>query len=299
MKPYTIRIFVKDGDPEGIRIADKMNWTGKGIAFPRTKLSEFRKLDLANKPGVYVLIGFSEEEESELPLLYIGEAEEVAIRLSNHASNKDFWDRAIVFVSEDNALNKAHVKWLEYKLIKRAQETGLSSLDNGAQSMEPKLSMHELADINSFFDEMLSIYPLLGLRAFDQPKAVVANRSNAKDTDKELNTVIVPAREEGFVREFLNNNCWYAIRIAGGKLDKIKYIAAYQSAPISAITHYAEVKSIVPHGDNGKYKLNFLKTAKAIDPIPIADAPSGTMQGPRYTNIKKLLAAKTVREAIC
>ena len=32
--PFTIRIFVPDGDPEGLRIIDRMNWTGLGIVFP-------------------------------------------------------------------------------------------------------------------------------------------------------------------------------------------------------------------------------------------------------------------------
>ncbi len=33
--PFTIRIFVPDGDPEGLRIIDRMNWTGLGIVSPR------------------------------------------------------------------------------------------------------------------------------------------------------------------------------------------------------------------------------------------------------------------------
>jgi hypothetical protein len=41
--PYTIRIFVADGDPDAIRIIDRFNWTGKGFFFPRKKWSDIRK----------------------------------------------------------------------------------------------------------------------------------------------------------------------------------------------------------------------------------------------------------------
>jgi hypothetical protein len=52
-------------------------------------------------------------------------------------------------------------------------------------------------------------------------------------------------------------------------LDTIKYIAGYQTAPISAITHYAHVERIESYGDNNKYKVIFYQPAKALDkPIP-------------------------------
>jgi hypothetical protein len=73
----------------------------------------------------------------------------------------------------------------------------------------------------------------------------------------------------------MGENCWYAIRISGGMLPKIKYIGAYRTQPESAITHYAPVTSIVPYGEEGKYKLKFAEPAKPIGPIPFADARRG------------------------
>jgi hypothetical protein len=96
----------------------------------------------------------------------------------------------------------------------------------------------------------------------------------------------------------LGENAWWAIRIGGGMLPKIKYIAAYQSQPISAVTHVAPVASIEPYGDSGKYKLIFSEPAKTIGPIPFGSAPSGTMQGPRYTTYEKLQKAKTVSDLL-
>jgi hypothetical protein len=79
-------------------------------------------------------------------------------------------------------------------------------------------------------------------------------------------------------------------------IPKIKYIAAYQSSPISAITHAAPVARIEPHGDSGKFKLIFSEPARAIGPVPLGDAPSGFMQGPRYTTYERLLKAKKVTD---
>ena len=108
--------------------------------------------------------------------------------------------------------------------------------------------------------------------------------------------MVVPAREDGFERVFLNEDCWYAVRISGGMLDKIKYIAAYQTQPVSAITHYAPVSRIESYGEQGKYRLVFSEKAKSIGPIPLGNAPTGTMQGSRYTTFTKLQSANTISD---
>ena len=86
--------------------------------------------------------------------------------------------------------------------------------------------------------------------------AVLTDLPVVEDAD-ELNTIVVPAREDGFNEEFLKNNRWYAVRISGAMLDKIKYIAAYQVAPVSGITHIAEVERIDKYKDTNKYILYF------------------------------------------
>jgi len=63
-------------------------------------------------------------------------------------------------------------------------------------------------------------------------------------TVDELDTIVVPAREEGFNEVFLGENSWYSIRMSSSMIDRVKYIASYQKAPVSAITHYAEVRKL-------------------------------------------------------
>ena len=299
--PFTIRIFVPDGDPEGVRLIDRMNWTGLGVVFPRSKWPELKQRPEMQRTGIYILVGYKGEDE--LPTVYIGQADGVRGRIDSHYTAKDFWDRGIVFVSTSGGLNRAHATWLEYALVKRAGEAKQCRLDNGNVPQEPALTEAEKADTHGFLKEILQILPLVGVRAFEFPKAV-ATPLAADPTDtsptamNRPDTIIVPAQQDGFERVFLGEDCWYAIRISGGMLDKIKYIAAYQTQPVSAITHYAPVSRIEPYGEEGKYKLVFSEKAKPIGPIPYGDAPSGAMQGPRYTNFARLQSAQTLTDLI-
>ena len=303
--PYTIRIFVPDGDPEGLRIIDRMNWTGLGIVFPREAWTKIRQRQEFTKAGVYILAGYVSEED-DLPTLYIGQGDVVRARLESHVQNKDFWGKAIVFVSSagSGGLNRAHATWLEHALIRRALAVKQCHLENGTEPQEPALSEAEKADMQAFLREMLQILPLVNLNAFEFPKPVAEPMVKSADARRAIpvsdgpDTIVVPAQKDGFDKVFLGENAWWAIRISGGMIPKIKYVAAYQSQPIKAITHVAPVARIEPHGDSGKYKLIFSEPAKKIGPIPFGDAPSGFMQGPRYTTYEKLLAAKKVTDLI-
>jgi hypothetical protein len=113
----------------------------------------------------------------------------------------------------------------------------------------------------------------------------------------ECDTVIIPAREEGFKRVFLGEDQWYEIRIGAAMKDRIKYIAAYQVAPVSAVTHIAEVKEIRPYKDTGKYILIFKGPAREINPIKIKDGKFSP-QGPVYAKQEVLLNASHLEEAL-
>lgn len=295
-KPYTIRLFVPEGDPSTFKIIDKMNWTGIGLEISRDSWNKHKSRKEFEQAGVYILFGY--QEGDDLPTLYIGQGDGVRNRIDSHEKNKEFWDKVLVFVSSNRGLNRAHITWLEWALIQRAQDVGRCKLDNSSTPTEPILIESEKADIKEFLNEILSIFPLVEIRVFEKAKKIdVASQKETSSPKKGVhNTIIVPAQEEGFNEVFLGENCWYAIRIGGGKLHEIKYIAAYQTAPVSAVTHYAEVESIEPYGDGGKYKLNFVAHAKPIGPINFGSAKQGTLQSPRYTSYEKLLSAKEVMD---
>jgi hypothetical protein len=82
-EPYTIRIFVPDGDPEEAKIIELMNWTGVGVAFPRSGWSRLSGRAEFKRSGVYVLTGAAEGTNDELPTVYIGQGEEIGARIEN------------------------------------------------------------------------------------------------------------------------------------------------------------------------------------------------------------------------
>lgn len=120
----------------------------------------------------------------------------------------------------------------------------------------------------------------------------------AQDTEKvdvsDIDTIVIPAREDGFKEVFIDENCWYAIRLNSSMIPKIKYIAAYQVAPISAITHIAEVKSIEQWKDTNKYILHFTEPAEKIKKVPLGIHKGKAPQSPRYSSKDRILNAKSL-----
>jgi len=120
----------------------------------------------------------------------------------------------------------------------------------------------------------------------------------AEDTEKieisDIDTIVVPAREDGFKDVFLDENCWYAIRLNASMIPKLKYIAAYQVAPISAITHIAEIEKIDQYRDTNKYIVYFKDPAEKITNIPLGKSKGKAPQSPRYSSRQRLLVAKNL-----
>lgn len=169
-RPTSIRIFLADGTPDGIRVVEKSNWTGRAVVASRTQLPDAVRRDELIKPGVYVLVGSGGDGDA---MLYVGEADVLADRLRTHASRKDFWTWFVAFTSADENLNKAHVRYLESRLLSLARTAKQWTVDNTAAPGAPPLSEADRADAEWFLEEMLLIYPILGIDAFE----VAANDS--------------------------------------------------------------------------------------------------------------------------
>ncbi len=125
-------------------------------------------------------------------------------------------------------------------------------------------------------------------------KAVEPGNTPAIDPS-EIDTIVVPAQEEGFVETFLGENMWRAVRIHASMIPKIHHVAAYQVSPRSAITYVAEVDHIEPWQDSGKYALYFKAPARQITPLQWVPGGKVTpLQNLRYTSLAKLQKAKTL-----
>ena len=301
-EPFTLRVFVPSGDPEGTRIIEKMNWTGRGYFVPRIDWLNVRKRDELAGADVYVLLGHEQDEiGNELPVAYIGQTDCIRDRIDQHDKIKDFWENAMFFVSTNGGLNRAHITWLEWELMAHAVRAKRGRLENGLTHNEPTLSESEKADVRSFLNEMLRLMPVMGVHFFEPAKAIVVPPALTSSLVNKATAevVVVPAQPEGFQRAYIGQNAWWAIRVAAKHRDNLKWIAAYQVNPIGAVTHIAEIERIEPFGDEGKFKLFFKGPATELEkPIPYGKAPSGAMQGPRYCTKQAFDDAQSVADLV-
>lgn len=158
MTSATIKLFLPRGDAKSLRTAEISNWTGKAIAAPRTELDELLQREELDKAGIYILTGA--DPASGSPRAYIGEAEVIRDRLKQHKT-KEFWVSAIVFVSKDENLTKAHVRYLESRLLSEASQVGRFTLEQN-QSGGSRLPESDREDMEVFLAHTRQLLPVLG-----------------------------------------------------------------------------------------------------------------------------------------
>lgn len=158
----SLELFFIDGDPTGMLTAEIFNWTGHVLYAPRTRIREAMVRKESSFTGVYILLG---EYESR-PRIYIGEAEDIAHRIRSHDIEKDWWDRAVFIVSSANTLNKAHVKYLEARLVEEALSVGNADLDNRNTPARSSLSEAATANMEAFLENILLVLPALRVDVF-------------------------------------------------------------------------------------------------------------------------------------
>src|SRR6185436_11400573 len=147
MKSKALQMLVPEGNPNGMKIIDLAGWSGKCFVVPRQSLKELKDRSEVNQPGLYLLFGIDESSSDEL--VYIGESENFYSRITNHDSNKDFWNIAVVFTG---GLNRAFVKYLEYKTTTIAHEAGRMVVQNKVQPQENTLSEFEKVTVEQYFE---------------------------------------------------------------------------------------------------------------------------------------------------
>ena len=158
MTSATIKLFLPLGDAKSLRTAEISNWTGKAIAAPRTELDELLAREELDKAGVYILVG--NDPQTNAPRAYIGEAEVIRDRLKQHKT-KDFWVSAIVFISKDENLTKAHVRYLENRLLAEAAQINRFTLDQN-QAGGSRLPESDREDMEVFLARIRQLLPVLG-----------------------------------------------------------------------------------------------------------------------------------------
>lgn len=179
MPTATLKIFLAFGDPKRLRTAELSNWTGKAVAGPRSEFDKVLEREESLSPGVYFLTGT--DPESNKQVIYIGETECVRGRIKDHLI-EDYWNHIVFFISKDDNLTKAHIKYIEGRLIEVSKSAGRSDVKNN-QGSGSKLPESDREDMEVFLGKMLQVLPVLGIEAF-----VPAVSKEQRGTQRELLT---------------------------------------------------------------------------------------------------------------
>ena len=126
---------------------------------------------------MYLLFG---KDETGKDNVYIGEAETVLKRLNQHLSQKDFWHEAVVFISKDENLNKAHIKYLENGLYEIARKVNRYNIENNTTPTQSSISESDRAEMEEFIENIKILVNTLGHKVFEEKRVVKSEDQSAK-----------------------------------------------------------------------------------------------------------------------
>jgi hypothetical protein len=158
----TVELFFVDGRPDGMLTAEIFNWTGHVLMAPRTQIQNALDRPQASYTGVYLLLG---EKDGELTA-YIGEAQDVAIRVRTHDARLDWWNRAIIITSVNDRLTGPHAQYLRSRLVATTRASGRVKLDHATTPVPPKLSEAAQANMEAFLDQLMFVLQALRIDPF-------------------------------------------------------------------------------------------------------------------------------------
>ena len=165
----SLELFFVDGRPDGMLTAEVFNWTGHVLRIPRTNLADGLKRPHARQTGVYILLG----DDEDGPLAYIGEAEDMSARLRDHAKQKMWWEQAVLITTAGDALHKAHVKYLESRLVETALAAANTRLENGNAPVRSSLNEAATANMESFLATLHMVLPAIRVDLFQSGRRKV------------------------------------------------------------------------------------------------------------------------------
>ena len=160
----SLELYFINGKPDGMLTAEVFNWTGHVLMAPRIQIGEALDRKEATHTGVYLLIG---ERDGE-PWAYIGEGQDIGDRIRSHDTKKDWWDTAVLVTTTSNVLHKAHVQYLEARLVEEAHKAAKVKLDNANVPAKPGLTEAAQVNMEVFLDYVLMILPALRVDCFVQ-----------------------------------------------------------------------------------------------------------------------------------
>ncbi|WP_312114343.1 GIY-YIG nuclease family protein [Brevibacillus reuszeri] len=200
MRGKSIKLYIMGEEYKNLKTAELSNWTGKAYIGQRKHVQMLQNIEEVSSPGLYLLI--SEFEESYQKKIYIGEADEVNVRISEQFKKKDWWSDFVIFISKDANLTKSHVRYLERELYEIAikNKTTIETI-NGNTPPGSKLPVSECDDMNDFNENIIFVLSNLGILDFTKTQITDENINNKRKQESDIFYLNVPGAKGEVTKE--------------------------------------------------------------------------------------------------
>lgn len=164
----SVNLFLVNAKADSLVLATLMNWNATALKIPRVEVTKCMRAELL-QPGVYFLICF--DQETGAKSVYIGEADNVRTRLTQHIQDynaekeKYYWNQAICFTGPN--LNKTLVRYLEKRSVQLAKEANRYGILTQQTYSNTIISEPDKAGMEEFLDNMRIILGALGCEALE------------------------------------------------------------------------------------------------------------------------------------
>jgi len=279
MAGRSIRIFLVDGSTSGIRTAELGLSTIKALAVPRASLATAASRQEFSKTGVYVLLG-DDPDTPGVKGIYIGETDTISTRISTHNRELDFWDECVVFVSKDSNLTKAHVRFLEARLIQIAKSAKRATVENNTSPSERGLLPEsDEAEMEEFIVQAQLLLGSLGYNIFQgQPMSQVTSAETNQQSEgtqlgeTESHSLLFEYAGSGFNATFIVDTDTGTYIVRRGSTSRKEEAASLQQTYRSLRRHLVD-SGVVVETDNQTYV--FMQDYAFPSPTAAAQAVSG------------------------
>lgn len=156
-----LEIIYHNGQPDGIRSIRRNLSTMTTYVIPRPLLAEAKKITGINRPGIYYLI--NENDENKIVQIYVGQTSKGVARLDDHNKKKDFWNKAIMFLSDSKTFSLDMISGLEEYAIIKVHESKRYSVENSAKP-QYEIDEYDLPLIEEVYDEIKFIMATQGYK---------------------------------------------------------------------------------------------------------------------------------------
>jgi len=251
-KGRSIELFFVDGTPDGmVTAAIPFQWSGHVLVTRRTQLKAAFSRDEASRPGIYLLVGEKEDQST----LYVGETDELKVRLTHHDSTKDWWHTAIFISSNGEPLNKAHVRYLEYRICTDARRINKITMDFGQEPTEKPLNEAARAHMDAFLENLYLVLPALRFDFLtEQIKTESPISATPQKTDVTYFTLQVP-KHGGTTRAHLEEG---AFIVEKGSIAKRAWSSASKNPGYKDLFDKLVNQGVlVPEGDHNTFAKSY------------------------------------------